>query len=224
MALILHLETATKNCSVALSEGDRLLAHISEAGTDYVHAEKLHLFIDYVLKTAAKTPADLAAVCVSEGPGSYTGLRIGVAAAKGLCFGLNIPLMAIPTTKILWAAAKNMKPDVVVALIDARRLEAYATVFDGSGKILEPLQSHILTPESFKAYAGKNVVLIGDAAQKAAEQIDWQPAQVIQNFPDAQFMPGLAAAAFHAHAFVDLAYFEPAYFKDFQAGAPRKLV
>lgn len=224
MALFLHLETATKNCSVALSEHDQLLAHLSEAGTDYVHAEKLHLFIDQVLKTASKTPADLAAVFVSEGPGSYTGLRIGVAAAKGLCFGLNIPLLAIPTAKILWAAAKKYAPEIVIALTDARRMEAYAVVFDGDGNILEPNHSHILTDASFAQYAGKKVVVIGDAAQKAAAVMRLEPFGVFQVFPDAIHMAALAESVFNQGAFADLAYFEPAYFKEFQAGTPRKLV
>ncbi len=218
MAWILNLETASTNCSVALFEGTQLRALREDPSPGYSHGELLHIFIQEVLAEAGVPKENLDAVAVSKGPGSYTGLRIGVASAKGLCFSLDIPLIALPTLKVL-AAAAGVKEGLSIPMLDARRMEVYSAVLDPDLEFLRETQAEILTPDSFAAYKDQGpLTLVGNGAGKARELLPdpvfrFQPE--IQ--PSARFMGPMAYAAFEAGSFEDLAYFEPYYLKDFIA-------
>lgn len=215
MTYILQLETATRNCSVALSkDGQTLLCkEIAESG--YSHAEKLHVFIEEILKEAHLTFEDLSAIAVSQGPGSYTGLRIGVSAAKGLCYSLNIPLLAIDTLETL---ARKISPEngVIVPMIDARRMECYTAIFDTNHQKLRAIQSEIIEANSFSEMEGV-IHLVGDGAPKCKALLT--DARFIYHdeieFPSATEMSGIAYAKYKINDTVDVAYFEPFYLKDF---------
>jgi tRNA threonylcarbamoyladenosine biosynthesis protein TsaB len=140
MACILNLETSTTNCSVALSLNGELLFLKEDNSAQYSHAERLHIYIDAVLKEAQIERSQIDAVAVSKGPGSYTGLRIGVSAAKGLCFGLDIPLIALPTLEVL-ANKIQTEAGCIVATLDARRMEVYSAVFDTNHQCIHPTTS-----------------------------------------------------------------------------------
>ncbi len=222
MATILCIETATRNCSVALADNGDVVAVKEESSDRYIHAEKLHPFITAVLGIAGLQAADLDAVCVSNGPGSYTGLRIGVSAAKGLCFGLDIPLIALNTTLVL-ADAVQEKPDITISVIDARRDEVYGQVFDQNKQALTKIQAIELRGDTFQEYTGKNVFVVGDAATKTKELIDLN-VEASQCYPSAVHMAVRAEQKMMQQDFVDVAYHEPFYLKDFIAGKPKKLL
>lgn len=225
MSYILHLETATPNCSVALSQNGKLLALVEASADRYLHAEKLHEFIQEVLRQGAVRPSALAAVSVSEGPGSYTGLRIGVAAAKGLCFSLGIPMIAILTNAVLANQAIEKYPNhTPIALTDARRMEVYATTFSKGGVAQNQTTAVVLAPDSFAEwYAQAPLVFIGDGAAKYAEVYTGPEAVFENTFPSAAFLVQPATQAFDAKKFVNLAHYEPFYLKNFEAG-PRKKI
>ena len=149
MTYILNLETATKNCSVSISQDGKtiLCKEMAEAG--YSHAEKLHVFIEESLKESNLTFKDLSAIAVSQGPGSYTGLRIGVSAAKGLCFALNLPLISVDTLQVL-ASQLSITEGVVIPMIDARRMEVYSAIFTSKFDKIREVQAEILTENSFE--------------------------------------------------------------------------
>ena len=216
MALILNIETASKNCSVSISENGKIIAlqEINEGG--YTHAENLHPFIDEVLKSVNKKIKDLDAVAVSKGPGSYTGLRIGVSAAKGICFAADKPLISINTLKIL-ASQINIENGYIVPLLDARRMEVYAAVFDHNLQLIRDIAAEILTSDSFKEYLDKNkVFFIGDGTEKCQTIIKHLNANFIFNcFPSAKEIGILAEEKFNKKDFENVAYFEPFYLKDF---------
>ncbi|MFY7666144.1 tRNA (adenosine(37)-N6)-threonylcarbamoyltransferase complex dimerization subunit type 1 TsaB [Flavobacterium sp.] len=219
MALILCLETATKNCSVALSKDGAFLAAKEFAGENYSQAELLHTFIQDVLDEAGVKFADLAAVAVSAGPGSYTGLRIGVAAAKGLCYALNIPLLSVSTLEIL-ATAKQLTSAYKVPMLDARRMEVYTAVYDANNQLIEAVSAKILDEHSFENFS-ETLVLFGDGATKCKELFAHRTNITIDEslpYPSAKDMLVLAHKRFTDGAFEDVAYFEPFYLKDFIAG------
>jgi tRNA threonylcarbamoyladenosine biosynthesis protein TsaB len=222
MANILCIETATHNCSVALVQGGEVNALCEESAQRYVHAEKLHPFIESVLQEAELNANQLDAVCVSHGPGSYTGLRIGVSAAKGLCFATNLPLIALDTTAVLANSIKTSY-ERMIAVIDARRDEVYAQVFNAEKEPITEIEAIELIESSFAEYAGQSVAIVGDAAEKTASLISLR-ADIFQHYPSAGNMASLAADAFMAKKFVDVAYHEPFYLKDFIAGKPKKLL
>lgn len=222
MALILLLETATRNCSVAIARNGKVLAHVEEASEKYIHAEKLHPFIHDVCKMAGVAIHALDAVAVSNGPGSYTGLRIGISAAKGLCFAANLPLIALDTTQVL-ANSMQSAHEIIIAVIDARRDEVYAQVFNTQKEPLTKIEAIELVESSFEEFTGKSVALVGDAAEKTASLIALK-ADVFQHYPSAGNMAGLAEENLAAKKFVDVAYHEPFYLKDFIAGKPKKLL
>ncbi len=218
MALILNLETATRNCSVALSNEGEVLSARDYAGEGYSHAEKLHVFIEEVLAEAGKSYKDLDAVAVSRGPGSYTGLRIGVSAAKGFCHALGIPLISVDTTLVL-ASMARIAEGHIVPLIDARRMEAYTAIYDANLKMTAPISAEILTPESFMDIAGP-IHFVGDCQEKAATVLhgdNYRYHKEIE-FPSASAMARFAQEKFRQKDFEDVAYFEPFYLKDFIAG------
>lgn len=216
MALILHLETATKNCSVSIARDGNLLTLVEERTEDYNHAEKLHQFIQYVLEGAATSLPELDAACVSKGPGSYTGLRIGVSAAKGLCYGLNIPLLAIDTLTVMTEAV-SVEADLLIPMIDARREEVYTATFDRNKKIMSPISAKILDKNSFQEYSGRKTFLFGDGASKAQNILNTHFEYLSDLYPSAGSMTNLAEELFHKKAFEETAYFEPFYLKDFSS-------
>ncbi len=219
--MILALETATRNCSVALFDQRRLVSLCEYAGEGYSHAEKLHVFIATVLREAGISYGELSAVAVSRGPGSYTGLRIGVSAAKGLCFALGIPLISVDTMYVL-ALQASEKADFIVPMLDARRMEVYASVFDVRLNEIKPTHAEILTADSFADLSG-SVLFLGDANEKAKtvltdSRFGFVPEVML---PSAREIGGPAYEKFKHGAFENLAYFEPFYLKDFLVSAPK---
>lgn len=228
MAKILQLETATSVCSVALSIDGITISSKEEVGQN-LHASKLTLFIDEVIKSAGLAYSDLDAVAISKGPGSYTGLRIGVSTAKGLCYALNKPLIAIETLKMMAAGFVELKPGyqcLICPMIDARRMEVYTTVFDNKLNVLEETSAKIVDENSFENFlSNQTVTFIGDGASKCAETLNKETALFNnQNFNSATNMSALAFDEFKAGNFEDVAYFEPFYLKDFVLTQPKKKV
>lgn len=224
MPVILNIETATKNCSVSLAQNGKVLAmtELNEGG--FSHAEKLHTFILDVLKKADKTMQDLDAIAVSKGPGSYTGLRIGVSAAKGLCFALDRPLLAISTLSLLAQAVSLKDYDYYIPLIDARRMEVYSAVFNNKYEQIRQTEAEIIDSASFSEFLSKGkVCFLGDGAAKCKEFISHENALFLEDyFPSAKEMAKLSFEKYSNKNFEDVAYFEPYYLKDFVAGKPKK--
>lgn len=218
--MILCIETATTNCSVALGGEGKLIALKEDYSSNYSHAERLHLFIDTILKENALTPGDLSAIAVSKGPGSYTGLRIGVSAAKGLCFSLDVPLISVPT---LTSLARQVNPEVgeyIIPLLDARRMEVYTAGFDVTLNQVFDTRAQILEEKAFMEYLEKGVVtFIGNGVEKFKQICHHENARFVEGkLPSASEMPAIAFDKFQEGDFEDVAYFEPYYLKDFQAG------
>tara|TARA_B100000795_G_scaffold74419_1_gene52753 strand:+ start:10849 stop:11517 length:669 start_codon:yes stop_codon:yes gene_type:complete len=219
MATILCIETATKNCSVALSVHGSVIALMqdnpkNEPAQHFSHAEKLQQYITQVLAVAKISKNKLDAVAVSKGPGSYTGLRIGVSAAKGLCYALDIPLISIST---LASLARQVDGTLVVPMLDARRMEVYSAVFSTKIKQIRETQAQIITQDSFETYlAGAEVTFIGDGVKKFQEVCTHPNATFINDaLPSASQMAGVANTKYSKSTFEDVAYFEPYYLKDF---------
>jgi len=218
MAAILCLETATTNCSVALSVNGSVTALKEDYNNQYSHAERLHVFIEAILQKANIEKSHLDAIAVSKGPGSYTGLRIGVSAAKGLCYALDIPLISIPTLDSL--ALKVGTAVNTVPMIDARRMEVYSAVFSRDKKQIRETLAEILDVNSFeKILAEGETVFIGNGVAKFQEICSHPNAIFMSDeLPSAKEQAALAEEKFHAGLFEDVAYFEPYYLKDFKAG------
>jgi tRNA threonylcarbamoyladenosine biosynthesis protein TsaB len=212
------LETATTNCSVGIAVNGELISLKEDNSKNYSHAEKLHVFMDQILEENGLTVEDLDAIAVSKGPGSYTGLRIGVSAAKGLCFSLNIPLISIPTLQLL-AKKLEGENDLVIPMLDARRMEVYSAVFDSAGKQLRETRAEVLEEVSFEDYLEKKVHFIGNGVAKF-EEICKSPNAVFHKmeFPSAKEMAQIAEMKYKKSDIEDVAYFEPYYLKDFIAG------
>lgn len=230
MALILNLETATKVCSVSLSKEGEVLAFQEHHG-EYAHAEKLTVFVSDVLKQTGTSFNQLDAIAVSKGPGSYTGLRIGVSAAKGFCYALDIPLIGINTLEqMALTAIKNLDSSVprnalFCPMIDARRMEVYCAVFDTENKTVEETQAKIIDADSFNNLLSNHTVyFFGDGAFKCKDILSIYPnAQFLDNvFPTARAMASLSESSFNTKQFEDMAYFEPYYLKDFVGTIPKK--
>ena len=221
MNYILNIETATKNCSVALAlEGKTIVCReISDAG--YSHAEKLHVFIEEVLQEAAVTFQDLKAIAVSQGPGSYTGLRIGVSAAKGLCFALGIPLIAVDTLQSL-ASQVTQTDGLIVPMLDARRMEVYSAIFNSKHENIRGIEAEIITTESFADQTDK-IYFVGDCAEKCQTVLSKDNFVFLTSiiYPSANEMSALSFEKFTNKDWVDLAYFEPFYLKDFMVTTPK---
>ncbi len=219
---ILHIETSTKNCSVAISRNGELLCLCEEFDEQYGHSEKLHQFVNWALEGAEISLNELDAVCVSKGPGSYTGLRIGVSAAKGFCFGLNIPLLSLNSLEILAQTQINQDFDLIIPMIDARRMEVYTAVFNGSGKMISDIEAKILDENSFQEFSGKKIVFIGDGVEKSKDVLNLFNSEFkLEIHPSAKNMTALAEEKFKNNEFEDLAYFEPFYLKEFMAGTKK---
>ncbi len=215
MAYILNIETSTTNCSVSLFNDLELIDCIEENTQDYSHSKSLHVFIDSVLKNSKLKPKDLSAISVSKGPGSYTGLRIGVASAKGLCFALDIPLISIETLKILSENTSNK--GIVIPCLDARRMEVYSAVFNNKNERIRDTRAEILNEDSFNKYLSVDkVYFIGNANKKIKEIIAHKNARFIDDvLPSSRQMGALSFNKFKNNQFEDLNNFEPLYLKDF---------
>lgn len=215
MALILNIETATKNCSVALSKDGRTLAIRELSEQNFSHAEKLHIFIEELLLETNVTLKEVKAIAVSQGPGSYTGLRIGVSAAKGLCYALSIPLIAVDTLEIL-ARKINISNGTILPMIDARRLEVYSAFFDSNYTKIRETKAEIIDENSFQEET-EILHLIGDGAMKFKEILTDEKFKYYPEiqFPSAAEMSLISFQKFQNKQFEDVAYFEPFYLKDF---------
>ena len=215
MSFILNLETATKNCSVALAKDGITIACKELATENFSHAEKLHVFIAEVLVENNIQYSDLNAVAVSQGPGSSTGLRIGVSSAKGICYALNIPLIAIDTLQLL-AQQLTIKSGMILPMIDDRRREVFSAVYDRNYIQIRTTQAEIIDENSYQEI-NETIHLVGDGAGKFKDTLIHSKF-VFHNtivYPSAKEMSSLSFAKFQNSEFVDVAYFEPFYLKDF---------
>ena len=227
MALILSIETATPVCAVALHEHGRLLGEIRLL-KDKSHSGKLAPVIQNLVKDCDFEMQDLSAIAVSEGPGSYTGMRIGVSTAKGLCYGLKVPLIAINT---LTAMAAQIEPfigndDVLIPMLDARRMEVYCIVHGKNLQLIRETEPVVIDENSFGDLLQKNKCYIfGDGAPKCKEVLVHPNVFFIDDvYPSASTIGQLAYQKFRNKKFEDVAYFEPYYLKEYKAGKPKSLV
>ncbi len=223
---ILAVETTTTVCSVALAENNRILAKKS-VDNGYSHAENVTPFIQSLLHQAGISTKQLSVVAVSQGPGSYTGLRIGVSTAKGLCYALNIPLIAVDTLKAMTLGVKHQPYDFFVPMIDARRMEVYAAVYDKNLNPIQTVRPEIITEQSFRSLLQQGkTVFFGNGASKCKDIIEHPNAcfDTQNGLPDAQNIARLAFEKYKNRQFENLAYFEPLYLKAFQATTPKKLL
>ena len=221
---ILHIETSSKNCSVAISDGEKLLCLCEEVSENYKQSESLHTFVEWALEGAEISLQELDAVSLGMGPGSYTGLRIGASSAKGFCYGLKIPLIAVNSLETMTEPFLNKDLDFIIPLLDARRMEVYTAVFDGkSGEMLSKTEAKVLDETSFQEFTDKKVIFVGDGATKAKEILQLPEAEYQEKiYPSAAYLVKKAVEKFNAKDFEDVAYFEPFYLKEFQGVKKKK--
>jgi tRNA threonylcarbamoyladenosine biosynthesis protein TsaB len=222
MIRILHIETATKVCSVGLSENGMLKDKIEESSDRYIHAERLTVFIENIMSSNALSFKDLSAIAVTSGPGSYTGLRIGVSTAKGLCYALDVPLLSVNSLDGILAQGREAYPNqTICAMIDARRMEVFSKICDAKGDVLKPISADELLADSYASF--QPFVVCGDGAEKCATL--WQDSDVVIDDKISSSVSGqvtIAFEKFQKESFEDLAYFEPFYLKDFVATQSKK--
>ena len=218
LTYILNIETSTKNCSVSVSNNGELVAIKELNNGNYSHAEVLHPFINDVLNEANITFDKLNAIAVSKGPGSYTGLRIGVSSAKGLCFALDKPLIAIDTLESL-AQQVNIGDGFIIPMLDARRMEVYSAIYNYKHELIREIKAEILTEETYGDLLKNNkVYFIGNGVEKTKNLIQHPNAIYIEGkLPSANEMASLAEFKHKISDTEDVAYFEPYYLKDFVA-------
>ena len=235
MANILLIETSTRVCSVGVARDEKVLALREDHSANYSHSALLTRFIESSLEEAGLSAKELDAVAVSMGPGSYTGLRIGVSAAKGICYALDVPLIAVDTLQALARQCLDQKKEIIsqsgdsslplllCPMIDARRMEVYHAIFDEQLKNVEPTQARIIIEDSFSAYLKDyRMVFFGDGAEKCTALLQHENSTIFFDvFPSVKGMVLPAFEKFKASQFVDVAYFEPFYLKDFVAGPPK---
>ena len=214
---ILHIETSSKNCSVAISDGEELLCLCEEVSENYKQSESLHTFVEWALEGAEISLKEIETVSLGKGPGSYTGLRIGAASAKGFCYGLKVPLIAVNSLETMIEPFLSQNYDVIIPLIDARRMEVYCAIFDGnSGEMISETEAKILDEQSFTELEGKKILFVGDGAKKAKEILQLENADFVENiYPSAKYLIKKSVEKFNRQDFEDVAYFEPFYLKDF---------
>lgn len=222
MSYILNIETSTKNCSVAIAKEGKTIVCKEIAEEGYSHAERLHVFIEESLKEAGINYKDLVAIAVSQGPGSYTGLRIGVSAAKGLCFALGIPLIAVDTMQTL-AAQAHISDGLIVPMIDARRMEVYSAIFGPNLETIRATQAEVISEVSFDDLA-ETIYFVGDCAEKCKTVLTKENFVFLDEFkyPSAKEMSSLSFDKYKISDTVDVAYFEPYYLKDFMITTSNK--
>lgn len=228
MSCILHIETSTSVCSVAVSRN----GHVVFAREDFQgqsHAVQLGVFVDEALSFADGNDMPLSAVAVSCGPGSYTGLRIGVSMAKGVCCGRDLPLIGLPTPEVMCVPVllyRDLPEDALLCpMIDARRMEVYAAVYDRSLNIKREISADIVDENSYLEFLeqGFPVYFFGNGSGKCRDKLNHRNAHFIENIhPLANMMPPLAEKAMKHGEYEDVAYFEPFYLKEFIATKPRK--
>lgn len=230
MSCILNIETSTNVCSVAVSEDGVCIFELQDSSGPN-HAERLGSFVDEAISFTDNHAIPLDAVAVSSGPGSYTGLRIGVSMAKGICYGRDIKLIAVPTLELLSVPVllhnNNIPEDALLApMLDARRMEVYSQVFDRGLKAKSRLEAKVIDEKSFKKYLDKGpVYFFGNGASKCKDMIKHNNAHFIDNIePLAKYMFPLAEKRFLNNMFEDVAYFVPTYLKDFVAKSAKPLL
>lgn len=223
MALILSIETSTKVCSVALCEHKKVLASKTINEAQFSHAENLNVFVATLFNETPYDFKNLDAVAISEGPGSYTGLRIGTSTAKGFCYALDIPLIAISTLKAMaMGALDSCDADFLAPMIDARRMEVFNAIYNRNLEIIKPISADVLEPDSYADILnGKSVAFFGDGSAKWLEACTYTNAHFIDVLPNADAMAVMAYDKYVAKDFCDMAYFEPFYLKDFVAGVKK---
>ncbi|HQI46189.1 MAG TPA: tRNA (adenosine(37)-N6)-threonylcarbamoyltransferase complex dimerization subunit type 1 TsaB [Bacteroidales bacterium] len=230
MPYILYLETATHVCSVAIAKNDRLIA-IKETSIENSHSSLITVFVEEVIQEAKIQFTDLNAVCVSMGPGSYTGLRIGVSSAKGFCYALNIPLIAVNTLQSMANSyiQKNLaeitEATLLCPMIDARRMEVYSAIFNKDLDFIRITKADIVEENSYQEYLNNNsLIFFGNGAEKCESLLSKNPHTIFDKdfVPSAKGMISLALEKYKKQEFENLAYFEPYYLKDFIATTPKK--
>ncbi|HEX2394657.1 MAG TPA: tRNA (adenosine(37)-N6)-threonylcarbamoyltransferase complex dimerization subunit type 1 TsaB [Bacteroidales bacterium] len=230
MALILNIETATTLCSVGLARDSKTISR-RETTEEKSHAGKLTVFIEEILNEQGISVSDLNAIAVGKGPGSYTGLRIGISVAKGLCYGSGIPLIAVSTLRILIASALSENAEInadtlFCPMIDARRMEVFCSLSDIKGNEIEPVSARIIDITSFRDYLTKyKIAFFGSGMEKCRNVLRHPNAVFIQGIePHASSLAVLSELNFQQKLFEDVAYFEPFYLKDFVATLPKKSI
>ncbi len=215
MSLILNIETATKNCSVAIAKDGKTITIREIATQNFSHAEKLHVFIEELFAETNLKLQDLSAIAVSQGPGSYTGLRIGVSAAKGLCYALSVPLIAVDTLELL-ARKIAITEGIIVPMIDARRMEVFCAFFDTKFNKIRETKAEIIDETSYQDIS-ETMHLIGDGAIKFKDILTDAKFQYYPEieFPSAKEMALVSYQKLQNNQLEDVAYFEPFYLKDF---------
>jgi tRNA threonylcarbamoyladenosine biosynthesis protein TsaB len=218
MSYILNIESSSTNCSISLTKNGELLSLKEKNDEKYSHSTKLHSYINAVLSDSKIKIKQLSAIAVSKGPGSYTGLRIGVAAAKGLCFSLDIPLISISTLLILSKQIK-ISSGIILPVLDARRDEVYSAIYDANYNLVREEIPEIIDQNSFKNYSKDNeIYFIGSGQKKCKELINSNNNLIFYNketFPSTKEMADISYQKFLNSDFENLAYFEPAYLKNF---------
>lgn len=230
MSCILNIETSTDVCSVAISDSGQVIFN-KEDHSGPNHAVKLGVYVDEALDFLDSHGLPLEAVAVSCGPGSYTGLRIGVSMAKGICYGRGVKLIAVPTLElmavpVLLGEHPEEEDALIVPMLDARRMEVYAEVLDRALKVVRPIQADIVDADTYKEYLEQHhVYFFGNGAAKCMETINHPNAHLVEGIePLAKNMAPLAEKRFVEGKFEDVAYFVPFYLKDFVAKMPKKLI
>jgi len=221
LPLILNIETSTKNCSVALFSESKLISEKLLLSEKHSHSETLTLFVKDVIKNSEYTLVDLDAISVSKGPGSYTGLRIGVSTAKGLSYSLNRPLISVSTLQSMafYMSKKKSNYDLYCPMIDARRMEVFSSFYDKDNNQVTEVRADIIDEETYKKELENKVLFFGDGANKCKDVLTSGNAYFLDNFfPSATYMGILSLEKYNNKDFEDVAYFEPFYLKDFVVG------
>ena len=232
MACILHIETSTNLCSVAVSENGQCIFEQQERGEHGAGAERLGTMVDEAMSFTDNHAIPFDAVAVSCGPGSYTGLRIGVSMAKGICYGRDLKLIAVPTLELMCVPVLlremtvNSQEPLLCPMLDARRMEVYAALYDRSLKVVRPVSADIVEADTYKQWLDERpIYFFGNGAKKCMETINHPNAHYIEGIePLAKWMQPLAEKRFLNEQFEDVAYFVPFYLKDFVAIKPKKLL
>lgn len=215
MIQLLHIETSTKVCSVAISENGRLIDVLEESADQYIHGEALTIFIEKICKRNSLELSQLNGISVTGGPGSYTGLRIGASTAKGLCYALKLPLISVDSLSSIAYLAQKKYPNMnICAMIDARRMEVFSTIYNSALKVIKPLSADVLEDDTYAAFTP--FIACGDGAHKTKEiwsQRDITIADSILSSAAGQVQ--IAHQKYINNEFEDVAYFEPKYLKDF---------
>ncbi len=221
---ILYLETSSKNCSVAVSDDEKLLCLCEEVSENYKQSESLHTYVEWALEGAGISLKDIEAVSLGKGPGSYTGLRIGAASAKGFCYGLKVPFIAVNSLESMIEPFLDNNYDFIVPLVDARRMEVYTAIYDGNtGEEVSGTEAKILDEASFEEFKDKKIIFVGDGAKKAKDILQLPDAIFKDDvYPSAQYLIKKTLEKIQNSEFEDMAYFEPFYLKDFHGVKKKK--